>query len=452
MKNRSGVLTFIMVLTAVLLVMPNMVSAEPQATQKQVREKTTTIRETTTTITETVEEKKAPARIVAIFIKNRAGKSFESKIGMFEDLLVGEIADLGFKIISPEDTAKMMKTYPGTKDGKPIEPTMLDKHLTEKSNALRLAQTLNADYLFTASILSYGHTTKKINRPDLGISSNVTDYTLRIMYKILDGNDGKSLSAGNMKSSKRLQQTAELQTETSDMLNVLMDDAVVALAAKLNDKGAAASVETVKKNSGLAMIAINPSIQGFNVPEITVDANGQYNVGQKILPLQAIDVDVELDGVVIGTAPGELQASPGLHTISVSHPNFEPWERMINVRDGMKLKIPMVMTDDARSKFTGMTAFIASLKNTQQLTDAQVEVLRGHAQMLRQSGFRVDHRVDAKADHKSDHKSDVTVDRKVDIEKKIDKKADVKVDTDQALTVIQNNIERQNTAQSAWPE
>ena len=429
MKLPHAFATVTAILIATLLAIAPAAQAQTQPKQTQVKETVTTITEKTTVITEKEIEEKPAQRVVAIFSKNRGGKTFESKLGMFEDLLVGQITDLGFQVISPEDTAKALKTYPGTKDGKPIEPTALDKHLTDNSNALRLSQSLNADYLFTASITSFGQTQRHLKRPDLGIDRLITDYKLVISYKILDGNDGKSLSAGNISSAKRVGQSESLQTVSNNIINEMILEAVKSLAVKLEEKAVVENIKNVKLSEGNVFFTIQPNIQSFTVPEIKV-TGGKYNIGEHTLPLQAINVTVELDGVVIGTAPGKLQASPGLHTISISHPNLKPFERTINIRKDMNLNIPMIMSGKAIQKFAAMTKFIANLKKNQQLTDAQAEQIRGYAQMLRQSGFRVD------------QKSDI----------KVDKKSDIKVDTKDAPTVVQNNIERQNAAQAVWPE
>jgi len=42
-----------------------------------------------------------------------------------------------------------------------------------------------------------------------------------------------------------------------------------------------------------------------------------------------------------------------------------------------------------------MIAFFETLKNNAKLTDAQAEMMRGYAQMLRQSGYKVDVKIDS---------------------------------------------------------
>jgi len=50
----------------------------------------------------------------------------------------------------------------------------------------------------------------------------------------------------------------------------------------------------------------------------------------------------------------------------------------------------MQMSPEGLKRWAELTAFINTLKNGAKLTDAQVKVLDGQAQMLQQSGFKVD--------------------------------------------------------------
>jgi hypothetical protein len=54
------------------------------------------------------------------------------------------------------------------------------------------------------------------------------------------------------------------------------------------------------------------------------------------------------------------------------------------------------MTDEGLARWKGQAAFIEGLKANAKLTDADVEKTKGFAQMLRQSGFKVDIKSDLK--------------------------------------------------------
>lgn len=83
--------------------------------EKTVREKITTVRETITTTRESsITDSRQKTRLVAIFVKNRAGRAFDDKLGVFEDLVTAEITDMGFQVMSPEDTVKAVRSFLGT--------------------------------------------------------------------------------------------------------------------------------------------------------------------------------------------------------------------------------------------------------------------------------------------------------------------------------------------------
>ena len=51
----------------------------------------------------------------AIFVENRAGRSFDNKVAVFEDFITGRVAEKGFSVISREVVTDSLKTYsPGT--------------------------------------------------------------------------------------------------------------------------------------------------------------------------------------------------------------------------------------------------------------------------------------------------------------------------------------------------
>ena len=60
------------------------------------------------------------------------------------------------------------------------------------------------------------------------------------------------------------------------------------------------------------------------------------------------------------------------------------------------------MTDDGYKRWRDNTAFLQELKDKEKLTDAEAESIKGHAQMLRQSGFKVDVKEDIKGDIKKE--------------------------------------------------
>lgn len=401
------------------------VFAPPEAqAQETVRNKTTTIHERTTTIHETRveehEEEKRTTLLTAIFIKNRSGAAFQDKLGAFEDLLIGEVTDMGFRVMSPGDTVNALRNFLGTPPDESVPGAKLDELLANNTSAVRLAQNMGVDFILVASITTFGSDTQHLKRPDLGIDRTVTDYKLRATYKVIGASRGESLSAGNVLASRRLQSSATLE-ENSDVANDLLADAAVQIASKLESKGGTGAVPQGEKAAEFVNFVLSCSMQDMTVPEVIKDESGEYILSANRYKLETLAVTVELDGVVIGSAPGEFQALPGLHKIRLTREGFEDWERTISVREGQILNVALTLTPEGRAYWLQMADFFARLKRDERIAEADAELIRGVAQKMRQSGIR------------------------------IDKKVDVKVDTTDAPSVSQVNVDQQNVAASVWP-
>jgi hypothetical protein len=112
------------------------------------------------------------------------------------------------------------------------------------------------------------------------------------------------------------------------------------------------------------------------------------------LSVSPVGVQVEVDGATVGSTPGTFRTTPGLHKLRLRVPGFRPWEGTINVTDGFDLRVAMQMDDQAFARWRETTRFLQDLKEGQQLTDAQVDLIRGMAEFLRNSQYRVDYKVD----------------------------------------------------------
>lgn len=364
------------------------VYGQTDTAQKTVHEKVTTIRETTTTVSE-VKKTEDKSRVVAIFIKNRSGNAFKDKLAAFEDLVIGEITDLGFQVVSSEDTINAVAQFSGEKN-RPVSGSELDELLENNTSALRLAQNMAVDYLFVASITTFGKDTQHIKRPDMGIDRKKTTAKLRGTYKILDIAMGKSLTAGNVMAAKTTQ-ASNTMSESTDAINDLLADAAKQFASKLLQKR---TTQTLAKSNagelGLVTFTIDCAVQDMSVPEVTKDEKGEYILTGNRYKLEPMAVAVEVDGITIGTTQSPLQAYPGLHKIKLTRKGFEDWSKTINIRDKQHYSIPMQLSAEGRKRWMEMAGFLAKLKQNERLSEANAEAIKSYGQMLRQSGLRVD--------------------------------------------------------------
>jgi hypothetical protein len=334
-----------------------------------------------------------PVRKTAIFVENRAGKQFNDKVPMLEDLITSRISGRGFTVVSRESVVNAINQYPTAE--KPsagvTAGARLDELLSNNSSAVRLAQNMGVDYLLVASLASFGSEKKNFADGDVK-TANVT-HNLRVSYKVLDAAEGGSLVGDTFKASKTTRATENLQIESSDIVNELLDQVADQVAESLVKKHA--SITGPFPKSKQIEIAISCGMQDLaqlplSVADVRVGADGKVAVGKDKLDVQVLDVTVEINGTVVGSAPGAFKVPPGLNKIRLTREGFSPWERTLNATEGQKLKVALQLSEAGYARWKDNTRFLQNLKNGEKLTDAQVKVLEGQAQMLKQSGFKVD--------------------------------------------------------------
>ncbi len=350
-------------------------------------------------ITETIKPK--GLRKIAIIVQNRSSAGLNDKVAVLEDLVASRVAGNGFSVISRDDVTRSLKDYSTGKDPNG-ELTALDRSLEDNSSALRLAQNLGADYILVPSIISLG--TEKKNYNGNGISTLNITHRLRVSYKIVEGNQGGAVRGSAFTSEKTIRQTADLQTESSDIVNDLLDDAAEQLAAAIVESGKSLPTEVAKAamvNFNVACTMTDPRQQPILISAIGITADNKVVVTNQPIAVQALDVTVELDGVALGSAPGTLQGRPGLHKIRLSREGFDTWERTINIYDGQKLRVALQMSEAGYARWADTTAFLATLDNNRKLTDAEVKRIEGIAEFFKNSHYRVDTKENVHVTYKS---------------------------------------------------
>lgn len=384
-----------------------------------------------------------PIRKAAIFVENRAGAALNDKVSVLEDFLSSRVTEKGFSIISRELAVAALKrtdlvleqdrsrqTADGNKTTSESQKakiyvtsgtTELDKKLSDNTTALRLAQNLGADYLLAASIATYG--TEKKTFTDGALKTVNVIHTMRVSYKVLEASQGGSVIGDTVKASKAVRFTENSLTESSEVLNELLDDAANQVAENIGKKQASAALATLPVKPGTVEFGItcgmtDMTMQPINFPAVRVKADGTAVLERDKAEVQAVDVSVELDGVILGSAPGQFKAAPGLHKIRLTREGFKDWERTINIVEGQKLRVAMQMTEAGYARWKANSLFLyalekdystfiyalekdkkvtdATLDIAKKLTDGEVKVLEGKAQLLRQSGFKYDFKYDSK--------------------------------------------------------
>lgn len=262
----------------------------------------------------------------------------------------------------------------------------LDTLLSNNTSALRLAQDLGADYLFIASITSFGETTRTVNA--YGVQGTFSDFSLISTYKLIDGTTAATVASGQVEATDQLRQTANAQTYDSNLTNRLLQSAAQQMGQKV--KTQLARLPAAQPKNNLVSVTFTATAADLMIPDVRIGPNNTVAISQDKFNVQAMGVTVEINGVAIGTTPGTFQVRPGLSKVRLSRDGYKDWERTVNLFDGQNFSVALQLSDQGYARWQDATGFMNALQNNARLTDGEVKVLEGQAKMLEQSGFKVD--------------------------------------------------------------
>jgi hypothetical protein len=347
-----------------------------------------TITERVTTNVQTERAAVSKTFSAAVVISNRAGKDYDDKISVLEDLLSARITDLGFSLLSREVVVDNLRKFDPNSASAARPADSLDAQLTDQSSALRLAQNMGADYIVQASITSYAATKRTVTA--YGNTLNNYDYTLRVTYRILDASGGGSLTGDVAKATRTEQATANASSEVQGIFDDLLDEATAQITSSLRTRIAAGKITAPKPAATLVTITIMPEAADLFIPDVRINAENVVTVSESKFKVTPLNAAVEVDGVAVGTAPGKITLRPGFSKVRISREGFDTWERTISASDGQVLNVAMKMSAAGYTRFKDATSFLNELKNGTKLTDAEVKKIEGEAKSLESSFFKVD--------------------------------------------------------------
>ena len=331
-------------------------------------------------------------RKVALFVANRAEAKLDAQVPALEELITSQISGAGFSVVNRSVVLDAVDSLFAGSD-----PNKLDETLSDATSALRLAQNLGTDYILVASLLGMETETRQVKAYGVDLQNQI--HTLRATWKLLNGNTGASLAGGTVSPSRTVQQTEHSQSSLPGLMAGLLDKASNEIAASLIHKASRGAIETVTLASETVNFSVAITLDGISLPEVSVDASGKPSLSDRQLPVEPLAVAVEVDGIVIGTT-GQggrgttFAVSPGLHRLRLVRDDLIPFERMVNIRDSLVLNVTMELNERGRARWLEETRLINDLKMEGEINAAVAEEIRGMAQMLRQSGYKVDIKVD----------------------------------------------------------
>ena len=260
----------------------------------------------------------------ALFVQNRAGAQMESQLDVFNDLLATRLSDAGFEVVRPQDALGRFSESRRAESEQELRQSVealqtmkaegtVDGPLQEAS-ALRIAQLMEADVVVMASLVSLGE--NRVRSQSYGVPQDVTMKTLRVALRVLDGERGSQIYGDTVAATEKIIQNANLQVDSGDQLNSLLDRGAVELAARVSasqEKIAAARSEA----QTLASVTVNSAAAG---------------------------AAMEVDGVVVGTIPGAFKLRPGVHEVRVTREGYATWEKSVAFYDGQTLDVAMELS------------------------------------------------------------------------------------------------------------
>ena len=329
---------------------------------------------------------------VAIFVKQRPGCIPQDKVSVLEDDLTAAVTSGRFEVIRREDVVnavnRLAPSGPNAGTGTP-ESELADRLLSSQTSAVNLAANMNAAYLLTAAITTFDKATRAFNDPALKVDTVVTEWTLDVTYSILDGTTGGSLVSGSALSRVAVRQTPELAVEI-DALNRCLRESAGKIGVALNEVAARGGIRDAATTPADTKVQITAVLADLSVPEAVKGPDGQYTVTANQYRLEPMNVSVMVDGMVIGQTPGTYEIRPGLHRIRLERPGLEPVERMVNVKPGLAISIPMQLSPEGRANWERNARFFSELQNGAVLREAELIRVNAMAEFLKQSSIRID--------------------------------------------------------------
>ena len=301
----------------------------------------------------------------ALFVQNRAGAPLEAQLDAFNDLLSTRLTAAGFEVIRAQDVLARFAESRSAEENQGLRQAVetlqtvkaegtVDGPLPEAA-ALRTAQWMGADYLVLASLVSLGE--NKMNIQAYGLTQQQTVTTLRLALRVLEGARGTQIYGDTVAVSEKIAQNSNLQMQTDDLVNTLLDRGAGELAGRV--QGSLAKIEAARPaEAALASVTFKATADG---------------------------AAVEVDGVVIGTAPGTYQVQPGVHEIRVTKEGYATWEKSVNFTDGLALDVPLELSGTGLARKGELEA--QAIAREQSAADAQATIMQASNNYIRLEGM-----------------------------------------------------------------
>jgi hypothetical protein len=301
---------------------------------------------------------------VAIFSRNKTTHSeYEKYIDMLRSGLTAKLSDK-FVVIDKDDVVntfeeekvkettkaedlwsylQMLSEVDQNAKAADREANVDKRSIEEKSSALRIAQSVGAKYFLIADVEDI--VSNNIQDAAYGQQVNDLRITADVAVKILDGVKGGTILAENVRVEKRLHGDENTVFTTADITQALP-----ALMKQASSDVAEKFLSNIDK------------VRSFKSDAVEVKFKIKTNVK---------DAVVELDGVGIGSAPGNFQALSGVHRLRVTKDGYRAFERDVNITANAEFSVSLEETSEARDSQLKKEKADADNYSTKKKADAE---------------------------------------------------------------------------------
>jgi len=322
-------------------------------------------------IVETVayEPQDTALKTVAVFVQNRTRvPGMDDEVDGVRDRLSAAFAEIdGFAVM---DSAMVADTFRRYKISVGEERYGDIDGIFTGGSVPRVAQMLGCDYIAAATIVNASSMRRNIG----GRLSTV--FTLRMTLKVMDSTGA---SVDGMPIWARQYPVLDGVDDAMGFYQILFDQWSEEVAAAIAQK-APKWRKAKPLAAGLATFHVSTTIDE-TIAELESQTKGAD--GEMLLELRKVagGATVEIDGAVIGSAPGDFQVAPGLHQLRVTREWMKPYSATVNIQEGTSLKIALEMSDEGLAKWGSAEALRADLA-------------RRYAEAVRERGTKVNLNVD----------------------------------------------------------
>lgn len=188
---------------------------------------------------------------------------------------------------------------------------------SDPQSAVSIGRIMGVRYILTGNILDFGKEVR--NFTGYGVRSKTTIYRLSANMRVIDIESGKVLFSKNGTSEEMSTQSNGLGTSDETVDTRLAKKLATDLMRTLMAHHAFQGVQQEKNKE----------------VEIEISSSPEF-------------ADVEIDGVFMGNAGSKFKVTEGLHTIKVSLPGYEEWDKKVLVKEGLSFKATLPRKVDTR--------------------------------------------------------------------------------------------------------